>query len=222
MATSFPHSNIAAMPAPGVDWPDMTSITVADLVGPSAANRQPNELVTRTDTAKDRIDDLIDNVNYITEGGAGSTVLFLPREGDLPMLGNLDLDSNKIENLATPSADADASTKKYVDDMAYGNNTLATTGTITPDWSNGPIWICGPLTGNITAFNPPTNMPVGATAILMLTQSAGGGNTIVFNSQYKFNLIYTLTATANYTDVLTILKESATRYLVAVVQGFAP
>ena len=221
MATSFPHSNITAMPPPGTSWPDMTSITVADLVGPSAANRQPVELVTRTETAKDRIDDLIDNMNYVSEGGAATTPLFLPREGDLPMTGDLDLGTHKVVNLVTPTADTDGATKKYVDDAAYGNNTLATSGAITPDYANGPIWICGPVTGPVT-FNPPTNMPVGATAILMLTQSTGGGQTATFNSQYKFNLIYALTTTASFTDVLTILKESATRFLVAVVPGFAP
>ncbi len=32
------------------------------------------------------------------------------------ILVNLDLDSNKIQNLATPTADSDGATKKYVDD----------------------------------------------------------------------------------------------------------
>lgn len=39
---------------------------------------------------------------------------------------DLDADNNKVKNLATPTADTDAATKKYVDDNAGGGGGGAT------------------------------------------------------------------------------------------------
>ena len=44
--------------------------------------------------------------------GAGFTAL------GITMSGNIDKGTNKVTNLATPTANADAATKKYVDDGA--------------------------------------------------------------------------------------------------------
>ena len=42
---------------------------------------------------------------------------FLDRAGDRGMISNLDLNSHKIIELGTPTANTDAATKKYVDDV---------------------------------------------------------------------------------------------------------
>lgn len=57
----------------------------------------------------------------------------LPKSGGT-MTGAIDMGSNKVTSLATPTADADAATKKYVDDTASGlvktaSGTLAANGT---------------------------------------------------------------------------------------------
>ena len=38
------------------------------------------------------------------------------RDGRHPMTGDVNMNNDKIENLPTPTADANAATKKYVDD----------------------------------------------------------------------------------------------------------
>ncbi len=107
MAT-LPNPNITPVPAaPDPNYPTLTSITVADLVGPLAANRQPNELDIRSDTLRDRVNDLSENMNTISTGEAGGTVLFLPRDGSDPMTGALDMGANLISNLATGAAGTD-------------------------------------------------------------------------------------------------------------------
>jgi hypothetical protein len=50
---------------------------------------------------------------------------FLPLSGDnISMEGSLDLGDNKIENLAPPTSDSDAATKKYVDEKAQAYDEL--------------------------------------------------------------------------------------------------
>ena len=41
---------------------------------------------------------------------------YLRINGNIPMMGNLNMNNKIIKNLATPSNDSDAATKKYVDD----------------------------------------------------------------------------------------------------------
>lgn len=112
MATLL-NPNISTVPAatgPGAPaaFPGLTSITVADLVGPSAANRQPNQLDTRSETLRTRSNDLIANSNQIATGGAGGTILFLARDGSDPMTGALDMGTNLINNLVAGVGAADA------------------------------------------------------------------------------------------------------------------
>ena len=52
---------------------------------------------------------------------------FLDRAGDRGMISNLDLNSHKIIKLGTPTANTDAATKKYVDDV--GVSTLSSANT---------------------------------------------------------------------------------------------
>lgn len=61
---------------------------------------------------------------------------FIQRDGSVVMTGDLDLNSNKIINLADPVADSDAATKLYVDNKARGLDwkdsvRVATTANIT-------------------------------------------------------------------------------------------
>ena len=51
---------------------------------------------------------------------AGEDGYFLRSNGSIPLAGNLDADSNKITNLADPTAAQDAASKSYVDGVAQG------------------------------------------------------------------------------------------------------
>ncbi len=75
--------------------------------------------------------------------------------------GRMDMNSNKIENLATPTADTDAATKKYVDDQISGGGGGGATdtrigdlgtGTAGMNWctSNGSIITCTAATPSET------------------------------------------------------------------------
>lgn len=139
------------MPLPGVpitnvpnegdaNFPSLVAIRTVDAVGPSAANRQPNQLRTRDATLRDRVNKLIATTTFIAEGAAGSTDYYLPRDASLPMLGDLDMGDNRIDNVKRitiqsaggggegifagdnriqsvldPTAAQDAATKNYVD-----------------------------------------------------------------------------------------------------------
>ena len=195
----------------------LTSISVFDLVGPNAANRQPNTLKSYDDLLQTTVDALVANSNEIVTGGAGSTLLFLPRDGSLAMTAALDFGGFKGVDLGTPTADTDAATKKYADDIAHGNNVLSGTN-ITPDWDNGPMWFLT-LTGN-TVINAPTNMPIGSQAILMIKQ-VGSLYTVGLQPAYVTNFgVYSVSTTVDLVDVLTIINLDDTHFLTAVVQGF--
>jgi hypothetical protein len=107
---------IASVPVEGdPSYPLLVSITISDLVGPLAANRQPIDLKTRDDTLRDRVNLLVDAMNEIGEGEVGSTVKFLPRDGTDAMLGNLDAGANKVTNLADATAALDAMNRQASD-----------------------------------------------------------------------------------------------------------
>lgn len=44
---------------------------------------------------------------------------YLKRDGTLPMTGNLNMDNNKIVNLADPTSSQEAANKRFVQKMAY-------------------------------------------------------------------------------------------------------
>lgn len=122
------NPTITPIPAsPDPDYPSLTSITVADLVGPVAANRQPNELAVRNDTLRDGSNELITNMNEISTGGASGDLLFLPRDGALPMSGAIAMGANKITGLDAGTAATDASN---VTQVVLRNGTQAMTGTL--------------------------------------------------------------------------------------------
>jgi len=76
----------------------------------------------------------------------GNTIESTDSNGDLVLdangTGNVDVNSNKIINLATPTADNDAANKAYVDGVVNGLDVkescqLATTGNLTATYDNG-------------------------------------------------------------------------------------
>ena len=117
----LPNTPITPIPAEtpgGAEWPTFVQITVADLVGPVAANRQPNQTKTRTETNRDRINQIIADLDFIELGGPGGANAFLPRDGGQAMDGDLDFGTNKGVNVVNPTAAQDAATKAYVDGLA--------------------------------------------------------------------------------------------------------
>lgn len=116
----LPNTPIATVPteSPGDPaFPSLTSITVADLVGPLAANRQHNQGKTRTETLRDRVNKIIADLTFIETGGPGTLNAFLPRDGGQAMAAALNFGGFKGTSLADPTAAQDAATKFYVDSI---------------------------------------------------------------------------------------------------------
>lgn len=132
MAT-LPSIPTTAIPAvtPGGSFPLLTSITISDLVGPSAANRQPIELGERTLVLREKVNTLVVAMNAITENPNApfsGTNTFLPRNGDEAMLADLDMGAHKITNLAAAASANDALRRadgdaRYL--MVNGGNAMA-------------------------------------------------------------------------------------------------
>lgn len=112
---------ISTVPAEGTtdetteEFPSLEAITTSNLVGPLAANKQPNQLRKRDLTLRDRINLAVGSINDIGQGGSGSTVKFLPRDGTNAMTAALDMGTNQINSVVDPTAAQDAATKAYVD-----------------------------------------------------------------------------------------------------------
>ena len=64
---------------------------------------------------KKYIDDKISN-------NGGALANYLEKDGTTALTGNLNLNSNKIINLSTPTSDTDATTKEYVDNLNHESN----------------------------------------------------------------------------------------------------
>ncbi|MCC6328988.1 MAG: hypothetical protein IT174_10760 [Acidobacteria bacterium] len=102
---------------------------------------------------------------------------FVKRDGTVAMTGNLDLGSQRITNVNTPSGSNDACNKSYVDTLIAGLNSLFD--------SKGSCKAAS--TGNVTISNPGTAIFDGVTLsngdrILLKNQSTGAENGIyVFN-----------------------------------------
>jgi len=134
MAT-FPTSSIIEIPPAGAtSFPLLISITIADLVGPEAANRQPLEVDTRTLTLQSTVNQLVNNMNIID-------TLFVQVDGSTAMTGNLPMGSNKLTGLAGGSTNGDS--VRYEQLTALASIYLALDGSNAPStdipWGSNKI-----------------------------------------------------------------------------------
>lgn len=119
--SALPNISIGGVPPIGGydidanDLPALRSIKVTDLVGPGAANRQPNALHKRDLFMLDRIEALVQNMNALTgKNSAGGAItpdglpVYLSRFGELAMQANLNMGNNKITNLKAATVGSDA------------------------------------------------------------------------------------------------------------------
>lgn len=128
---STPINNVPASGSPG--FPTLNSITTADLVGPTAANRQPVSLETRTNSLKTSTDEAIDAINGLATAGPGSASVFLLRDGSEEMAAALGMGGFVISNLADPSAADHALNLGYADARYVNVSGDTITGTLTVD-----------------------------------------------------------------------------------------
>ena len=131
----LPNPSISIVPVVGdPDFPALDSNNVSNLVGPAAANKQPNVLATRTVTDRDRINKLIENMNDISQGEAGTTERYLRRDGSLSMLADLSVGTKKVVNMAAGTAGTDAVNLSQLGTTLASyllrNGTLAMTGAL--------------------------------------------------------------------------------------------
>jgi len=80
------------------------------------------------------------------------------------------------------------------------------------------------LAGNVTLANP-TNPRSGQKITFRIKQSAGGANTVAFDTKYRFGTditAYVMTATADKVDYITVIYESTEDKwdIVAIVKGY--
>jgi len=101
-----------------------------------------------------------DGSNFVLESGNTARTSLGLGTGDTPTFNGLNAGSAKITALAAPTADTDASTKKYVDDSVAASNTLAEMGDVTlttpADGSmllydtGNSVWIDNVMSGDAT------------------------------------------------------------------------
>lgn len=139
---------------------------------------------------------------------------FMALNGSTTMTGDLLMGNNYISNLKTPFSDADAATKKYVDDLIAANNTLAEMNDVNITSSSladaqlfvqrntgllgSSKWVNSTLTGDITI----AYVVAGQTATLTSTIGAGKiVNSMVSSSaaiaQSKLDLVKASTRSAS-------------------------
>ena len=129
---------------------------------------------------------------------------------------NILLDSSGNVNLAQTQGNVNINTtgvsaKLYVQGNSASNVYALTDGaTITPDFSTGNNFSVT-LGGNRTLANP-TNMTVGQSGVIYITQDATGGRTLSYGTYYKFpsGTAPTLTTTANAVDALFFFVRTST------------
>lgn len=99
--------------------------------------------------------------------------------------------------------------------------TLTDSATIAVDMSSGYNFTVT-LAGN-RALGNPTNTKVGQTGIIVVNQNGTGGNTLAFNSAYKFanGAAPTISSAANSVSVLSYIVVSSSFVVVAALTGVA-
>ena len=124
------------------------------------------------------------------------------------------IDSSGNVNIATTGVAA----KLYVNGNSASNIYALTDGaTITPDFSTGNNFSVT-LGGNRTLANP-TNMTVGQSGIIYVSQDATGSRTLAYGSYWKFpsGTAPTLTTTASAVDALVYTVRSSTSITVTSI-----
>ncbi len=172
------------------------------LTGTLTTAAQPNITSTGTLTS-------LTVTGNVAAGNLTTTgVLSVTGTGVSSIAGNLDMTSNTIINLATPTNSTDAATKQYVDDVAQGlnihdacqaatPNTLAivTSGTVT--YNNGASGVGANLTTTGT-FNliDGVNVQTAGTRILVKNEANA-----VHNGIYTWSNATVITRAADYNSV---------------------
>lgn len=139
--------------------------------------------------------------------------------------GQLDALTNKIVNLGTPTANADAATKAYVDANAGTSvsstntwtagqrgeiTTLTSATTVTPDFADSNNFTLT-LGTNVTLANP-SNLVAGQSGSIFLVQDGTGSRTLAFGSYWDFagGTPPAISSAANTVDRLDYIVRSST------------
>jgi hypothetical protein len=112
-----------------------------------------------------------------------------------------------------------------VSGQAYSDGivTLTPGATVTPDWDDGNIQSVILDQVGVTMANP-SNIKIGATYILVVVQDGTGSRTITtWGTAYEFpgNTAPTLTTTADYADIITLVAYNANTLMCTSVLNFA-
>lgn len=91
---------------------------------------------------------------------------------------------------------------------------IAYAATVTPDLSDGNVFVIGTLTGNVTIANP-TNLVDGKTFRMLVTQDGTGSRTITLGN--KFLKVGTPSTTASYIDLWTCTYVESKDKIYAIV-----
>lgn len=127
MTEQIPNIPLTPIPAPtSIDLTDVTNtyplledLTVADSVGPEAANRQPRALDTRTETIRGLLNQIVEVANALTlnlvhrDGAAVGSYM----RGDLSMKDAVTLVQHRVVNVADGTSNQDAVTKTQLDTL---------------------------------------------------------------------------------------------------------
>ena len=127
---------------------------------------------------------------------------------------SVNMDSTGNLNIATSGVSA----KLYVNGNSASNIYALTDGaTITPDFSTGNNFSVT-LAGNRTLANP-TNMTVGQSGIIYVSQDATGSRTLAYGTYWKFpgGAAAVLTTTASATDALVYTVRTSTSITVTPI-----
>jgi len=139
--------------------------------------------------------------------------------------GQLDALTNKIVNLGTPTASADAATKAYVDANAGTSvsstntwtagqrgeiTTLTSAASVTPNFADSNNFTLT-LGTNVTLENP-SNLVAGQSGSIFLVQDGTGSRTLAFGSYWDFagGTTPAISSAANTVDRLDYIVRSST------------
>lgn len=139
-----------------------------------------------------RQDVLVDTTKGTLGFGASSlsSGFYHPASGHVAVIADHDVPPTNSGTLYSPTRVLETSATNFVVNMAKGN-------------------VRGFTLNNNYTMNAPTNAQSGSILTIRIKQSAGGGNTVTWNSAYKFagGVVPTMTAAANAIDIYTFLLD---------------